>query len=195
MSALSALAQAGIDERSLGGEPLQLAERPEVTVVRVHSLLDLPAELPALADWPARTGGCRAGDPAVFCLRPREWLCLSESKDPSEIHDRFLADVDPATTAVHDQSDGLAVFRLGGAAAPWLLAKLCGLDMAGAASQRPHCARTRMGDAAVVLLFCGDAAGGFDLLVDRSLAPYLWTMLTASVAHAVELARLGRSLA
>ena len=90
-----------------------------------------------------------------------------------------------------DLSDGLGVFRLCGAASPWLLGKLCGLDTLAGVSTGQHGARTRVGDVAVVLHYCpaADGSPNFDLVFDRSVAKYLWNLLADAAPHAGELYR------
>lgn len=188
---LPALAQSALPVDEYRTELLYLAERPGAALLRVHSLHDVPGAATEFAGWPQRTGECLQGDPAVLCLRPREWLLLGEAPDADTLFERIAGAAEAATTAVYDQSDGLAVLRLGGPAAPWLLAKLGSLDFVGGAAGPAHCARTRMGHIAVVVYFRGRADGEFDLVVDRSLARYLWELLTDSAPHAGELARNG----
>jgi sarcosine oxidase gamma subunit len=120
---------------------------------------------------------------------------FSEQSDPESLLDRLRPAIDPAQTSLLNNSDGLATFRLSGQGAPWLLSKLSGLDYlagsSGDAAERQHCARIRMAHAAVVVHYHqpdgGDSPFVFDLLFDRSLAKYLWDLLSASAAHADDL--------
>lgn len=191
LPALPALAQSALQFAAYRSELLNLIERPAVALLRVHSLLDLPEHGHLFTNWPVRTGECLAQDPAVLCLRPREWLLLGEEVEPDELLKLVRRAADPATTAVYDKTDGLAVFRLDGPAAGWLLAKLCALDFPAGAADAFHCARTRMGHVAVILYFRGLARDSFDLIVDRSLARYLWELLIDSAPHAEQLASTG----
>jgi heterotetrameric sarcosine oxidase gamma subunit len=191
LPSLDALAQAGPSPAPIDTDALQLRARPDVVLLRVHSLRERPGDGPEFADWPTSTGGCLAGDPTVLCLRPREWLCVSDSIGPDALRERYKRIADAASTAVYDLSDGLAAVRLSGPAAPWLLAKLSGLDFLAGATAGPHCARTRMGQAAVVIHYRGRDTGGFDLYIDRSLARYLWDLLVDSAPHAGQLAGTG----
>ena len=186
--ALAPLAQAGVTATRYEGNRLLLEERPAAGLVRVHSLVDLPREHPELADWPDRTGRCRDGDPAVLQLGPREWLLLTENRAADAEFEALVAVVDRSSTAVYDVSDGLAVFRLQGAAAPWLLAKVCALDVLARPAGGAWCARTRIGQVAAIVHCRGAANGAFDLVVDRSLARYLWELLASCTPHAEELA-------
>ncbi|MDX1380826.1 MAG: sarcosine oxidase subunit gamma family protein [Xanthomonadales bacterium] len=195
LPAIAPLAQAGVTATRSEGDRLLIEERPATGLVRVHSLVDLPREHPELADWPGRTGRCRDGDPAVLQLGPREWLLLAEDRAADAALEALGAVVDRSSTAVHDVSDGLAVFRLQGAAAPWLLAKVCSLDVHAELGGSSWCARTRVGQIAVVVHYRGSASGGFDAVVDRSLARYLWELLIDSAPHAAELAGTGWAVA
>jgi heterotetrameric sarcosine oxidase gamma subunit len=186
---LAPLAQAGISCNEFATGSLRLEERVALTLVRVHSLGDLPREFSGLAQWPQRTGDCGDGDPAVCCLGPREWLLCSESIAASILVAQIERVADQSSCAVCDVSDGFAAFRLSGAAAPWLLAKVCSLDVLGDAAGGSWCRRSRIGKVAAILRFRGSTGGQYDLIVDRSLARYLWELLLSSASHADELAR------
>ncbi|HKX55628.1 MAG TPA: sarcosine oxidase subunit gamma family protein, partial [Xanthomonadales bacterium] len=144
---------------------------------------------------PVSTNQSSGNDPRWLCLRPGEWLVLSETLAAGELQEKLRVASSNEISAVHgvimDASDGLAVVRLSGAAAPWLLAKLSGLDFVGAIGSPQHCARTRMGQVAAVVSYypvtSGSAGFEYDLIVDRSIARYLWDMLLLSAEHAEEL--------
>jgi heterotetrameric sarcosine oxidase gamma subunit len=185
----SALRQAGIMESDFSTGTLSIREVAGASFVRMHALTDLAGEASTLIDLPQRTGQCTGGHPAILCLRPREWLFFSETTGPGDLLQHVIGTVDPAQTAVWNQSDALAVFRVSGEASAWLLCKLSGLDFLAGASSGPHCASTRMGQAAVMVHY-HQAEGEqfvFDLILDRSLAPYLWDLLRESAPHAGEL--------
>ncbi len=192
----SPLQQAGIKGTLFQSDSLELKEVTGLTILRLHSLA--PAEKLAAAleshgvNLPLQPNHSTGSDPAALCLRPNEWLLFSEQSDPESLLDRFRPAVDPAQTSLLNNSDGLATFRLSGQGAPWLLSKLSGLDFVAGASQEQHCARTRMVHAAVVVHYHqpdgGDSPFVFDLLFDRSLAKYLWDLLSASAPHADDLA-------
>ena len=188
---LSALTQAGRPTEPCRGEHVELTERESVSLIALHSVADLHLDGSTLIDLPEATGSIRPGNPQILCLRPREWLFVSDSATPRELLHHVQGAIDPRHSIVRNRSDALAVFRLQGHGAPWLLGKLSGLDFLAGRTAGPHCARTRMGEAAVIVLYHEAEAGGpvFDLLVDRSLAFYLWALLEASMPHADELAR------
>ncbi|MGK2925328.1 MAG: sarcosine oxidase subunit gamma [Lysobacterales bacterium] len=172
---------------------LDLREIGNAALVRLRSLED-PAEAPLAAlELPRLTGRCSGDDPVALCLAPGEWLLVGvQPESASEtLANRLQRQLASGLTAVYDHSDGLAGIRVTGAAAPWLLAKLSGIDFAAAGAE--WCARTRMGDAAVTV-HCRPAGGSarqceprFDLYVDRSVAHALWALLEASAPHATEL--------
>lgn len=192
----SPLQQAGIEGTLFQSDSLELKEVTGLTILRLHSLAPiekLAAELERHGvKLPLQSNHSTGSDPAALCLRPNEWLLFSEQSDPESLLDRFRPAVDPAQTSLLNNSDGLATFRLSGQGAPWLLNKLSGLDFVAGASQEQHCARTRMAHAAVVVHYHqpdgGDSPFVFDLLFDRSLAKYLWDLLSASAPHADDLA-------
>jgi heterotetrameric sarcosine oxidase gamma subunit len=187
------LRQAGVEAVALSGAELSLREVADPLVLRLHSLEEPEALAAGLAgegiELPLDTNAAAGQDPSVLCLRPGEWLLVGGGGAPGQLAERVGRHLDPTLTALLDLSDGLGVFRLTGAAAPWLLAKLSGLDFLAGVKAGRHGARTRMGEIAVVLLFRPgpDGAPCFDLIFDRSVAKYLWDLLNEAAPHAGEL--------
>ena len=187
---LSALEQAGVDEREFSNASLVIRELCGLSVVRFHTLSQEPAEsATAGLELPGRTGQCAGDDPAVLCIRPSEWLLISETADAAALALQALNGVPDEISSVRDNSDGLALFRLSGEAAPWLLSKLGGLDYLKGVSSGAHCTRTKMGHIAVIVHFHESRQDGwvFDLLLDRSVAKYFWDLLIQSAPHAHDL--------
>jgi heterotetrameric sarcosine oxidase gamma subunit len=191
------LRQAGLDATRLEGRELVLEEVAHPAVLRLHTLEEISALRGRLAevgiDLPLDTNAAAGRDPSALCLRPGEWLLTDHRRAGDELIARASPVVDPGLTALLDVSDGLGMFELTGAAAPWLLAKLCCPDvLAGVSAGKQHCARTRMGDVSVVLHFRPDPGGEpeFDLVFDRSVAKYLWDLLSDAAPHAGELYNL-----
>ena len=189
------LQQAGVSDTALERRHLTLREAPDMTLLRLHSLERPEALAAGLAQagivLPLEANAASGHHPAVLCLRPGEWLLLDDSRPAARLRERIEPWLDGALTTLLDLSDGLAVLRLQGPASPWLLGKLCGLDALAGISAGQHGARTRMGDIAVVLHFRPDSDGSprFDLVFDRSVVKYLWTLLTDAAPHAGELYR------
>jgi heterotetrameric sarcosine oxidase gamma subunit len=162
-------------------------------LLRLHSLIDPAALDKALTDCgislPAAVGSAFGKDPAALCLRPGEWLLVSEQQEPEAWMRLIRPSSEQGPTALLNMSDGLGMFRLSGPAAPWLLAKYCGLDMAAVVAGGQQVARTRIADIAVVVHSYAETEGGqrFDLFFDRSVAPYLWSLLREAMPHADEL--------
>jgi len=189
VSVPSALAQSGVDSPEFTTETLAIREMTGWTITHVRRMPG--AEQPQIApiEWPQNIGECFGNNPAVLCLSPGEWLLLDHADDAGqsatgsvrEKRDVFWSDL----------SDGLAVFRIEGAGAPWLLNKISGLDYQSCHGAKAHGARTRMGQVAVVVHFhrLPDNRAVFDLVVDRSIARYLWELLCASAPHADDLTR------
>ncbi len=185
----TALEQAGVTSSAFRTPTLSMEEVRSASMVRLHSLHERPFPGPVPISLPTETGACSGDDPAALCLRPGEWLLISETIPAQALLQQFGKLIDPEQTSTLDSSDGLAVFRLSGPAAPWLLSKLSCLDFLAGKNHGPHCARTKMGHVAVIVHYHqlhGDEFV-FDLIFDRSIARYLWLLLIASADHADEL--------
>jgi heterotetrameric sarcosine oxidase gamma subunit len=192
----SALRMAGVCARSVDAAGLRVSELEDLALVRLHSLEDPPGpRLAALAlpDQVGQVSQVNGECLAALCLAPGDWLLVALANGapggPADVAAGMQQKLASDLTAVCDQADALAGIRVSGPAAPWLLGKLSCLDFAHGTSAGAHCARTRMGDAAVIVHYHAMSldAWVFDLYVDRSVARWLWELLTAAVPHAVEL--------
>jgi len=181
----SVLQQAGIESREFSSNTLLVRELAGTTIVRVRSLSS------AIIGLSAKPGQCIGGDPATLCIRPGEWLVFSETATPTELIHGIKSMQELEDAATYDNSDGLAVFRLSGEGAPWLLSKLSGLDYLAGRSSDQHCARTKMGHIAAIVHYheVNQEQFVFDLILERSFARYLWELLRESAPHADDLAR------
>jgi heterotetrameric sarcosine oxidase gamma subunit len=188
----SPLQQAGVEQRDVLVGPVRIREITDLKLLRLRFIADPSnADLPT-GDLPIATGQCDGTDPVILCLGPNEWLAVTGSEEPQWLS-QLLQPATGATQAVaYDLTDGLVVLRLTGAAAPWLLAKLSCLDFPAGTRQGRHCARTRLGEVAVTIHYHRPAGDdwSFDLIADRSIAAYLWSLLQASAPHANELAQV-----
>ena len=194
----TALQQAGLPDRSHISVGINLHELESTTLLRLRSLQEFSSLESAVAACgivlPATINECSGQDPAVLCQAPRDWLLISERSSARQL----LEQLQPALNAQHtialDLTSALAVFRISGNAAPWLLSKLCGLDVRAGIKTAAHTARTRMQHAAVTLHYhAGDGPSArpvFDLIFDRGYAAYLWQLLVASIPHAEQLGHL-----
>jgi heterotetrameric sarcosine oxidase gamma subunit len=186
----SALQQAGIERQDLTIGAVRLREVTNLALARLRMGESARAAEKLTAELPDRTGQCTGSDPVFLCLGPREWLVISATSTPVQLMDSMQSAIGAGFAAAYDLTPGLAVLRLSGDAAPWLLSKLSSLDFVGGIAAGPHCARTRMGDAAVTVHYHrpANAEWSFDLFAERSLADYLWRLLLACAPHANELA-------
>ena len=186
----SALQQAGVDCLEYSNDSLEMKEISGASIVRLHSLQDAQQLNSGQLELPEKTGQCSGRNPTALCLRPREWLLISNVTEPVELLAYAKNNLGAERTAIYDNSDGLAIFRLSGSGAPWLLSKLSGLDYLAGTTAGEHCTRTKMGKIAVVVHYhqAGDDQFVFDLVFDRSVAKYLWDLLSESAPHADDLA-------
>lgn len=133
-----------------------------------------------LAEPSATGAGQRAGDLAVYRLRPDQLLLLTPPGDEA----MALAALSAAAGAgdepitVTDLTHGRAVLRLSGAAAAELLSRLCALDFHPA--QFPDGAARQTSLAKTAQLIIRDDEGqtpAYTLIGARSLGAYLWGAL------------------
>lgn len=191
------LQQAGLAVSSYSSNSIVLHELTGATLLRIHSLQPFAALRDDMAageiQLPAQVNQSLGQDPAVICLAPGEWLLFTDYLSASRLLQQMQPALDPRHTVALDVSAGLAVLRLAGGGAPWLLNKLCGLDFQHNIVLAAHAARTRLQQVAVTLHYHRPGGLGhecvFDLICDRSLARYLWQLLLAALPHAEELAQ------
>lgn len=184
----SALGQAGAGQPGFSVDGLSFREIDSRAIACIRSLPSSAKNGSLPEGLPRTTGACVGGDPTILCLRPGEWLAVSQGSEPAElladVSARFVSD----TVACRDYSDALTLFRLEGSAAPWLLRKHCGLDIPVERVVDPHCTRTRFAQASVLVhYYVNTSAPAYDVYIDRSLASYLWNLLADSTGHALEL--------
>ncbi|MSQ98844.1 MAG: hypothetical protein EXR85_06065 [Xanthomonadales bacterium] len=194
----TALQQGGVEDRSFLSTGIGLRELDGITLLRLRSLQDFNALESSMAACgivlSAKVNECSGQDPVALCQAPRDWLLFSERISAKRLLEQMQPALHAQRTIALDMSSALAVFRLSGSAAPWLLSKLCGLDVHAGIQTGAHTARTRLQHAAVTLHYhAGEGPASkpvFDLIFDRGYAAYLWQLLIASVPHAEQLTRL-----
>jgi len=194
----SPLAQCGAGPGEYSGPDLQLRELNGVALLRLHSLQsaeELNSALDAVnIQLPAQPLNSHGIDPSALSLAPGEWLLFSEFLGADRLSETLNSVLDGQHSRVLDLSPGHAVFRLEGRSAPWLLGKLCALDVFRMNPDEPCAMRTRIQEVAVTLHY--HSPGGrksgpvFDLICDRSMTRYLWQLLIASIPHAEQLLQL-----
>jgi heterotetrameric sarcosine oxidase gamma subunit len=187
----SPLRQAGVEERDLRLGSVRLTEIDDMALACLRLIGNPPEGTSSGLGLPDRTGRCAGTDPAILCLAPGEWLFVSRLMAPDRLLEQLKTLSEGSLASICDLSDGRAVFRLSGEAAPWLLSKLSGLDFPGAPRAKPHCAQTRLGDAAVTIHYqpFDHERCVFDVIAPRSIAAYLWSLLRNAAPHANQLTR------
>lgn len=127
-------------------------------------------------DLPLAANSMNGDDPRIFWLGPDEWLLVGDSARMAGLAPALSIALQHQHAAVNELSGGQVTFRLSGADARELLAKGCPLDLHPSVFGAGSCAQTGLAKAGVLL--CGLADGaGFDLIVRRSFADYLWQWL------------------
>ena len=194
----TALQQGGVEDRSFISTEISLRELDGITLLRLRSLQEFIALESSMAACgivlPAKVNERSGQDPVALCQAPRDWLLFSERISAKQLLEQMQPALHVQHTIALDLSSALATFRLSGTAAPWVLSKLCGLDLHAGIRIAAHTARTRLQHAAVTLHY--HALDGpasmpvFDLIFDRAYAVYLWQLLVASVPHAQQLNQL-----
>jgi hypothetical protein len=82
-----------------------MEEVRSASMVRLHSLHELPFPGPVPIDLPTETGACSGDDPAALCLRPGEWLLISETIPAPALLQQFGKLIDSEQTSALDSSD------------------------------------------------------------------------------------------
>lgn len=185
-----ALGQSGADQSGFQLASLTIREIEKRAATRLRVLAADTGSLAQSRNLPIATGTCSGKDPVVLCLRPSEWLVVSQSMAPDELLGQVCAQYDAPGFFCWDHSEALALIRMEGEAAPWLLRKHCGLDIPLGCPRQSLCAQTLFARISVLMHWyvngvAGNGpAGVFDLYVDRSRAAYLWDALVISATHA-----------
>jgi len=179
------LLQAGVQEKALRLDSLEIVEPEHAAMIRLHALpgAAIPGE-----SLPRQVSQVAGQDPVRQCLRPTEWLIISDQLDAASLLASTRQEFPAPEFSALDHSDGLARLRLSGPAAAWLLNKISGVDFTTiTGSSQPQCLQTRLGHVRAVVYVHAAAdkqQTTFDLIVDHSLARYLWELLGNSAAHA-----------
>lgn len=121
------------------------------------------------------------GDDPVNCrIAPDTWLVLSSRRESRELAAMVMKAGTRRSCVVTDLTDGFVTLSLEGPRAVEVLARGCGLDLAGAELGTGFCARTRFAQLPVVLRRAGMQR--FEFIVDRSMAQYLFDWIQDAAA-------------
>jgi heterotetrameric sarcosine oxidase gamma subunit len=123
-------------------------------------------------------------DDALARLRADEFLfmALSPSLEVGALEAQIAASSQTGLVTVTDMTHGHGILQLVGQHAPDVLAKLCGLDFSDTAFPDHHVAQTSLAKvAALILRLDGSGWRAYWVMVERSLAAYVWETMWAAM--------------
>jgi sarcosine oxidase subunit gamma len=137
--------------------------------------LDAVAKATAVA-LPVEPNTVTSGEHDIYWLGPNEWMLVSEYAETTRVVDALSQEMQRQHVAINDLSGGQITYRLSGDDARQLLSKGCSLDLDPSVFGAGACAQTGLAKAGVIIRPL-HAESGFDILVRRSFADYLWQWL------------------
>ncbi|MFM7274232.1 MAG: sarcosine oxidase subunit gamma [Gammaproteobacteria bacterium] len=134
-----------------------------------------------------------AGTRRMAWLGPSEWLLTVPAGEEAALRAALEAALAGQHAAVVDVTDGNTVIVLEGEDATEILCGECPLDLHPRAFPVGRCAQTLLGKSNVMIV--REAPDRFALLVRRSFAPYVWTLLRhlAGQVRAAQSAMISRA--
>jgi heterotetrameric sarcosine oxidase gamma subunit len=191
----SALGQVNLKTVSHESKTIHLKELTGTALLRIHSLRSCMQLNTTLNEYdftlPENVNQSLGQDPVAICVAPGNWLLFSAFLDSNRLYRQLRTILGDDQTSVLNFTAGLTTFRLSGDGVMWLMSKLCGMDFLANTNLQAHAARTRIQQAAVILHYYqpGSKGGEFvlDIIVERSIARYLWHILLDAIPHAEEL--------
>jgi sarcosine oxidase subunit gamma len=119
---------------------------------------------------------------SVLWLGPDEFLIVTEPERETAVAASLLGALRGRRAAVIDISDSRTIIALNGFHARDVLAKGCGIDLHPRSLAPGQCAQTFLAKARIALYQLDDAPT-YHILVERSLAEYLWLWLADAAAE------------
>lgn len=116
------------------------------------------------------------GEPTAAWIRPGRYFLFCAIDQAAELAHRTSQILQPYSGICLDVSDAKVGFRLCGRDAQDCLASVIAIDLRREAFGVGSCAQTLLAQARVLIFRTPDGEG-FDICVERSLAPYLWSVL------------------
>lgn len=113
----------------------------------------------------------------AYWLGPDEWLLETTGDDIAECRAALEDGLLGCHSAINDLSGALVTYRVRGRRSRKLLAKGCTLDLHPDVFKAGTCAQTGLAKANVILSLSDDG-DGFDIIVRRSFADYVWQWLS-----------------
>jgi sarcosine oxidase subunit gamma len=127
-----------------------------------------------------RSAACTAG--SILWLGPDEFLLVTEPGHETALGATLSATLRGRRGAVVDITDSRTAIALSGRHARDLLAKGCGLDLHPRSFAPGHCAQSSLAKVKIALHQLDDAPS-YHVIVERSVAEYLWLWLTDAAAE------------
>ncbi|SFC05376.1 sarcosine oxidase subunit gamma [Tropicimonas isoalkanivorans] len=167
------------------GEGAKVEELPAQGMVTLRGAMGDIADAVTAAiglSMPSQREIVIAGDKAVAWMSPDELLLLMPHAEVQACLTTLSERLDGTHHLAVDVSDARAVFRISGAGAREVLARLCPADLSPAAFGPGELRRTRL--AQVPAAFWIDEAGAFRLICFRSVARYAFDVLCGAARGA-----------
>lgn len=165
----------------MSSSPLRLERVFDVTYINLRGDSQ-SAELQAVirelckAELPTAANTLTGDECKIFWLGPDEWMLVGHDADFSGLALELGARLEGQQVAVNDLSGGLVCYHLLGDDARRLLAKGCPLDLHPEVFGPGQCAQTGLAKAGVLIRPLPKDSG-YDLIVRRSFADYVWQWL------------------
>lgn len=170
LAVFGALAGVVIREQPLQGM-IGLRIDPSDAAAMAGAAQALGLALPGKPAWVA------AGDTHVLWQAFDEWLILVPEGDQRDTVARLTSALAACHAAVTDVSDLRAAFAVSGPRAVDVLRKYCAVDFHPRAFGADGCVVTALARARVTIRRL-DSAHAWQVLAERSYAPYVWALLT-----------------
>jgi len=160
---------------------LKLQRLTDIGTINLRGDASSPEFLAAVAKatglaLPVEPNTVASGEHDIYWLGPNEWMLVGEHAGTSEVVAALSQETQRQHAAVNDLSGGQIIYRLSGDSARQLLSKGCSLDLHPSVFNAGACAQTGLAKAGVIIRpLHGES--GFDVLVRRSFADYLWQWL------------------
>ena len=162
-------------------EQLGLKAVNDIRKLRVQSRLDAginPARFESLTGIVLPTGPQKKTDHerTIYWLAPNDWLLVNPTTDAESIKSALRDSASGATTIVTDVTDVWSIIDISGDCAVAKLAEGCSVDFHNEVFPPGRYALTRLQRLSVIIHRLDDRSR-FRILVDRSVAHFLWDWL------------------
>ena len=119
----------------------------------------------------------RRQDLIVAWLGPDEWLLISTPTNPRASSTQLADSLATFHHALNDLSGGQTIISISGPRSLDVLAKGCTVDMHPRVFGHGQCAQSHLAKSSVLIIPHASNLSGYDVVVRRSFADYLWQWL------------------